>query len=243
MTCVEAEPLLGACLDGELDAKTALGIERHLAGCAACARAFKDLEYLRDEIAAADLDWSATVDLRPLRSAIQRKNHPSWLERMRFNPAILVAAAAVLLLAIFLPSRLPFGNSIERQVVDNHVRSLMADHLIDVPSSDRHTVKPWFQGKLGFSPTVPDLSAEGFVLVGGRLDIISARPAAAIVYKKQNHVINLWMAPADSTERKPELTDLDGYHLIRWQRNNMAYWAVSDLNAAELRQFADLIQP
>ena len=118
----------------------------------------------------------------------------------------------------------------------------MAEHLVDVPSSDRHTVKPWFQGKLGFSPAVPDLATDGFVLLGGRLDVIGARPAAAIVYKRQNHVINLWITSQDSIGRGPELASLDGYNIIRWQQNGMAYWAVSDLNIAELRQFAELIR-
>ncbi len=242
MTCVEAEPLLGASLDGELDAAISLRIERHLTECGSCLNMFKNLEILRDEIAAADLDWSAGVDLRPLRAAIHRKNHPSWWRTARWNAAVLAAVAAVLLVIVLLPGRFASHNSVDRQIVDDHVRSLMADHLIDVPSSDRHTVKPWFQGKLDFSPAVPDLSAHGFVLIGGRLDVIAARPAAAIVYKRQNHVINLWMAPADATERAPVLTDFDGYHLIRWQRNGMSYWTVSDLNSAELRAFVDLIR-
>jgi anti-sigma factor RsiW len=243
MTCPEAEPLLGASLDGELDAATALAIEQHVAQCAACSAACRNLESLRDQIAAADLDWSSSVDLRPLRAAIRRKNHPAWWRRPWANPAFVTAAVAAALLIVFLPGRFALRNAdIERQVVDNHVRSLMADHLIDVPSSDRHTVKPWFQGKLPFSPVVPDLTAQGFVLIGGRLDVIAARPAAAIVYKRQNHVVNLWMALASPSSAQPEVKDVDGYHLIRWQRDGMTFWAVSDLNVPELRQFADLIR-
>jgi len=241
--CAEAEPLLGACLDGELDPKTALEIERHLSACDACSATYGNLEQLRDGIAAAELDWAAGVDLRGLRASIRRKNDPSWWQRAGSKAFLLTAATAALLLLVFLPGRLPSQNGgIERQVVDNHVRSLMADHLIDVASSDRHTVKPWFQGKLSFSPAVPDLTPEGFILLGGRMDVIAARPAAAIVYRKQKHIINLWMAPADPSGRKAELTDAGGYHLIRWQHEGMSYWAVSDLNVAELRQFADLIR-
>jgi anti-sigma factor RsiW len=243
MICAEAEPLLGACLDGELDAKTALGIEEHLSGCHACAIAYRKLEGLRDEIAAAELDWSRSVDLSALRASIRRKNHVSWWQRMRSYPLLLAAATAALLLVVFLPGRFASTNGgFERQIVDSHVRSLMADHLVDVPSSDRHTVKPWFQGKLGFAPTVPDLTADGFVLIGGRLDVIGSRPAAAIVYKRQNHVINLWIASTESAGRGPEVTNLDGYNLVRWQQNGMTYWATSDLNLAELRQFEGLIR-
>lgn len=243
MICAEAEPLLGACLDGELDPKTALGIEQHLSECDACSGLYKNLESLRDEIAAAELDWAAGVDLRPLRASIRRRNHPSWWQRAWSKPSLLAVAATALLLAIFLPGSFPLKNAgIERQVVDNHVRSLMAGHLIDVASSDRHTVKPWFQGKLGFSPVVPDLTTEGFVLIGGRLDVIAAHPAAAIVYQRQKHIINLWMAPGDTAERRTETANLDGYHLIHWQHNGMIYWAVSDLNITELRAFGALIR-
>jgi anti-sigma factor RsiW len=243
MICAEAEPLLGACLDGELDAKTALGIEEHLSGCDACATAYRKLEGLRDEIVAAELDWSKGVDLRGLRASIRRRNHTSWWQRVQSYPLLLAAATAALLLVVFLPGRFaPANAGMVRQIVDNHVRSLMAEHLVDVPSSDRHTVKPWFQGKLGFAPTVPDLTADGFVLIGGRLDVIGSRPAAAIVYKRQNHVINLWIASTETAGRGPEATNLDGYNLIRWQQNGMTYWAASDLNLAELRQFEELIR-
>jgi anti-sigma factor RsiW len=243
MICTEAEPLLGACLDGELDAKTALGIDQHLSVCDACSSAYRKLECLRDEIVAAELDWSAGVDLRPLRASIRRKQRPPWWQGVWPRSLLLAAATTALFLVVFLPGRFALTNSaIERQIVDNHVRSLMAEHLVDVPSSDRHTVKPWFQGKLGFSPSVPDLTADGFVLLGGRLDVIGARPAAAIIYKRQNHVINLWITSQEAAGRGPELTNLDGYHLIRWQQNGMTYWAASDLNVTELRQFAELIR-
>lgn len=244
MTCAEAEPLLGAALDGELDARTACEIERHLAECGPCSGAYGHLAALHEEIAAAGLDWSAETDLRPLRAAVRRKNRGGWWQAVWSNhPALVAVSAAALLFLVFLPGRLGFrNNDIERQVVDNHVRSLMADHLIDVPSSDRHTVKPWFQGKLGFSPVVPDLTSQGFVLAGGRLDVIAAQPAAAIVYKRQNHVINLWMAPAGPTDQRPVLNDFDGYHVVHWQHGGMACWAVSDLNSQELLQFAGLIR-
>jgi len=231
MTCLEVDPLLGASFDNELDLRTALAIEQHLSTCDSCTAQFKRLEWLREEIVAAGPDWSAGADLKVLRASIQRPSKTSWM------PA-LAAVAAALLVTMFLPSALSRGGKgMERQLVDSHVRSLMANHLVDVPSSDRHTVKPWFQGKLGFSPSVPDLAADGFVLIGGRLDVVASRPAAAIVYKRQNHVINLWISEIPAGIRQPELTDLDGYHVLRWRYGGMACWAVSDVNAAELREF------
>ena len=238
MNCLDAEPLLGACLDAELEPQTSLEIERHLSGCDRCAHLYRKLELLRDEIAAAEPDWSIDADLRPLRAAIRRRHRPS-----RWPRYTLAIAASVFVVALLLPGNFPLQTGgMERQLVDSHVRSLMADHLVDVPSSDRHTVKPWFQGKLNFSPSVPDLTADGFVLAGGRLDVIASHPAAALIYKRQSHIINLWISPADAAERVPSSSELDGYHLVRWQHGGMAYQAVSDLNPVELRQFADLFR-
>jgi len=240
MTCEEAEPLLSACLDCELDLIHTLKVEKHLTGCDACAGKYRKLEWLRSEIAAVDLDWSAETDLRAMRKKIVRR--PTvW--RSRPYLTALATAAAMLLAVVFVRSRLPGADDyLDRQVVDNHVRSLLVEHLVDVPSSDRHTVKPWFQGKLDFSPNVPDLSKEGFVLIGGRLDVMAGRQAAAIIYKRQNHVINLWISSGAGQDRAPELRDLNGFHLLRWQSRGVSYWAVSDLNAAELGVFGEMIR-
>ncbi|HXA50556.1 MAG TPA: anti-sigma factor [Candidatus Acidoferrum sp.] len=240
MTCVEAEPLLGASLDGELDARTAFSIEEHLSTCDKCSEQYRKLELLHEELAAPGLDWSEGVDLRPLRAAIVRQTRPA---RSWWRPSLVAAAAAALAIALVVPGILPRkGVSLDRQIVDDHIRALMADHLVDVPSSDRHTVKPWFQGKLPFAPVTPDLSAEGFVLTGGRLDVIAGRPAAAIVYKRQNHIINVWMASAPAGEQKQTATELDGYHLLQWRKDGLDFWAASDLNLPELSKFADLIR-
>src|SRR5437764_7018860 len=121
----------------------------------------------------------------------------------------------------------------ERELVDAHIRSLMTSHLVDVPSSDRHTVKPWFQGKLNFSPDVPDLAAEGFVLSGGRLDALDGAPAAAIVYRRREHVINVFVSPAAGRDREPRAAASQGYNLVYWTKGGMSYRAISDLNVAE----------
>jgi anti-sigma factor RsiW len=240
MTCAEAEPLLGASMDGELDAATALRIESHLSECGECSARYRKLEMLREEISAANLDWSEGADLRKLRAAILRRTRPA---RSWWAPAMSAAAVAALAIALFVPGVLPRrGTGLDRQIVDNHVRSLMASHLVDVPSSDRHTVKPWFQGKLPFAPVTPDLAADGFVLTGGRLDVIAGRPAAAIVYRRNQHIINLWEASAPAGEQKPAVTELDGYHVMQWRKDGLDFWAVSDLNVSELNQFAGLIR-
>jgi anti-sigma factor RsiW len=242
VTCTEAEPLIGASLDGELDALAVLQLDAHVSGCSACAALSARLARLHEAIQDADLDWSSDVDLRPLAASIRRRRGgASWWRGRWFWAAALSALATVAVLAVMVTPRRT-GTSIERQVVDNHVRSLMADHLVDVPSSDRHTVKPWFQGKLSFAPNVPDLTAEGFALAGGRLDVIDGKQAAALVYKRRQHVVNLWIMPADGPDRALEENSLEGFNLLRWQKDGTAYWAVSDLNPSELREFASLIR-
>jgi anti-sigma factor RsiW len=115
--------------------------------------------------------------------------------------------------------------------------------LLDVVSTDQHTVKPWFNGRLDFSPAVIDLTAEGFPLIGGRLDYVANRPVAAIVYRRNRHVINLYTWPTNGSDSEPAMTDHNGYHVLKWDRNGMTCVAVSDVNEQELRQFAGLLRP
>jgi anti-sigma factor RsiW len=115
-------------------------------------------------------------------------------------------------------------------------------HQVDVLSTDQHTVKPWFQGKINFSPPVPDLTKEDFVLLGGRLEVIHQQPAAAIVYRRRQHIVSLYVSPSQGADLKPELRDFGGYHLLHWLQNNMGYWAVSDVDPSDLRTFGDLVR-
>jgi anti-sigma factor RsiW len=132
-------------------------------------------------------------------------------------------------------------------VVSAHLRSLQGDRLIDVQSTDQHTVKPWFNGRLDVAPPVVDLTAQGFTLIGGRLDYVDAKPVAAIVYKRRAHVINLFVAPLMGSERlAPErratIEQVQGFNIWRWTRSDLAFWAVSDINAEELREFGEKLE-
>lgn len=176
--------------------------------------------------------------------APERPRRAGW----NWSPA-WAAAALLVVSALTLWKILPFmpGSSAEdrlgQEVVASHVRSLMAGHLTDVPSSDQHTVKPWFNGRLDFSPPVKDLSTEGFPLVGGRLDYLAGRPVAALVYGRRRHLINLmvWPVPREP-DRSLAAVTRQGYHLFHWTQGGMVYWTVSDLNEDEMRQFVDLVR-
>ena len=153
----------------------------------------------------------------------------------------LALAALIALRFVPSPQHPSPDQLLAQEVLASHVRSLMASHLTDVPSSDQHSVKPWFDGKLDFSPPVEDLSAQGFPLVGGRLDYLADRPVAALVYQRRKHFINLFIWP--STERSAqEAVMRQGYNLIHWTHAGMTYWAASDLNYRELGEFVRLVQ-
>jgi len=157
--------------------------------------------------------------------------------------AAAVAAASVLSWNLAL-MHVAGEDGLAREIASAHVRSLMAEnHLSDVVSTDQHTVKPWFQGKLDFAPLVTDFSASGFPLTGGRLDYIDGRPVAALVYRHRLHVVNLfeWPAANPAAATAPELVTRNGYSLVRWKRGGLEYWLVSDAAGAELLKFAQLI--
>jgi Predicted transmembrane transcriptional regulator (anti-sigma factor) len=230
MSCEEARDLLHGYLDNELDLGAALEFERHLRGCAACERDYTNQQTLRSAIRSQAPYFKAPARLgrnvRPMRWAV---------------PLALAAALTLMIAGTLATMRLQQrGDLMAQDVVSGHVRSLMANHLTDVPSSDRHTVKPWFLGKLDFSPDVKDLGPQGFPLVGGRLDYVKDRPAAALVYQRGKHVINLFVWKSGVGPEGRETTQ--GYNLSRWNSGGLSYWAVSDLNAAELEEFAKLVR-
>ncbi len=248
MTCREAGPLLHARLDNELDMAGAAGIDLHLSDCRACSAQYAELEKLHDEIAAADLAYTPGIALeRKLTGRfLEEEKSPSRFWSWNWLNASVMAAAAVAVVAAIVS--IPMlrtsweTDAVAAEILDNHLRALQAVHQVDVPSSDQHTVKPWFQGKTDFSPPVPDLTKDDFILIGGRLEVIHQQPAAAIVYRRRQHVIDLYVSPSVGADSKPELCDLGGYHLLRWTQNNLNYWAVSDVDPTDLRTFADLIR-
>lgn len=238
MTCEEARPLIDAYLDRELDLNTALGMERHLETCSVCSDAYKKGELLHAEIESADLNFASEEMLKRVRESVERQAglRPVTRKPVWRYASYVGAAAAVVIVASFLTVRFARPvKSIDDELVDVHLSSLIGDHLIDVPSSDRHTVKPWFQGRIDFSPPVPDLSEAGFTLAGGRVDVIDGRKAAALIYKRRDHVINLWIAPGD--EAGQEMREIHGYRVISWAADGMDYRAVSDVDPEELKAF------
>ena len=249
MDCKEAQNLINAYGDGELDLVRNLEIERHLQECALCMQSYKNHQLLRNEIKAGSFYFKAPADLQTkiqlsLRKAARAEGRAWVLPQWWFNVVAPVAAAALVVLVLVPFLRGPSADKLlAREVVSSHVRSLMATHLTDVASSDHHTVKPWFAGKLNFSPPVEDLAKQGYPLVGGRLDYLENRPVAALVYQRQKHFINLFIWPADSaSDVRTKTVSLQGYNLAYWTKSGMTYWAVSDLNDGELQEFVQLVQ-
>jgi anti-sigma factor RsiW len=238
MTCESLSSVAGAYLDDELDAGLNVQVREHLAACESCAKVQNQLLALRAAIRDNAPYYRAPADLsHRVRTAVRRA------ERQSGGAWRWLAVAAAMLLAVSLGwnialfrSRTSGADSIAQDVLSSHVRSLMGTHLLDMPSSDQHTVKPWFNGKLDFSPDVRDFAVQGFPLIGGRVDYVDGRPVAALVYQGRRHVINLFTWPAAASGGDTELVR-NGYHIVHWNRAGMAWWAVSDLNAAELRKF------
>jgi anti-sigma factor RsiW len=241
MTCDEAEILLHALIDRELDAGHVREIEDHIANCPRCAAQLAAYRQMSKAVADADLRFTAPPALRRrIEAALPQPQAPSRRAILRgFAMGSAVSAiAATGLVAIVL--RNDDDSRIKSEIVSAHLRSLQAGHLTDVLSTDQHTVKPWFNGKLDVAPPVLDLTAQGFTLIGGRLDYVDARPVGAIVYRRRLHVINLFVAQTANTEARAARTEtFQGFNIRSWNEGGLNFWAVSDLAADELAEFGE----
>lgn len=245
MTCSKKnERLLHALLDGELDAMNAVDFETHLATCAACAAEYERQKTMRSairEFGASEkpprhlsLKIEAMIDRAAVPPAVRPTSHKS-IQSGWWAKGLALAAAASLALFLLLPTG---GDTIRDQVVASHVRSLLASHLTDVESSDRHTVRPWFNGKVDVAPPAVDLGDDGFPLVGGRLDYIDNQVVAALVYKRGSHIINLFVRSAAGREdNPPHDSTFQGYNLRQWRESGIDFWAVTDASQSELDAF------
>ena len=251
MSCELPRTMIHGYLDGELDAVRAAEFERHLEQCPECVTALESQESLRSSLQRAELYEKAPAELRQkVLSSLRPAAGPIPFVAPRRRAAVgqWLAIAAVLLLLLYSGWRLFPGlgqkndqTALAAQIVDAHLRSLEPGHLTDVISTDQHTVKPWFDGKLDFAPPVQDFAADGFPLTGGRLDVVGGRTVAALVYGRRKHFVNVFIWPSSNPDAAPSTGAQQGYHWITWQKNGMAYWAVSDTAAADLDELQRLL--
>jgi len=270
MNCEQAIKLIDGYLDGELDPIASQAIEQHLRECHNCDQAYKTHGSLIRAIGNATPYFKASAELReriqsslrkettgdPVRNGVRgaqvlfhkREREPrSILSETPWNwlglAAALIFAAIIIFNVVPRLQRPGADQFLATQLIASHVRSLMANHLTDVASSDQHTVKPWLDAKLDFAPPVVDLSSEGFPLVGGRLDYLDNRPVAALIYQRRKHFINLFVWPTGAdTARSTKAMTREGYQLLHWKDSDFNYWAVSDVNEKELQEFKQLFE-
>jgi anti-sigma factor RsiW len=251
--CAEWELMLHGVVDGELDAAHSLQIERHIASCRHCAEQLESLKAMKRRIAQNGVLWrtpdhvraqvleaisrEATMQARPSADTPARLNILAFVKQWMFVPSLAALAASLFLVVAPMYDRASIGD----EVIAGHVRSLLVDHLTDVATSDQHTVKPWFNGKIDFSPPVIDLAREGFPLQGGRVDYIGGRVVAALVYKRQSHVINVfvWPAAGGAPTTLRTAASRDGYNMENWSADGLNFWAVSDVSAQDISRFRD----
>jgi anti-sigma factor RsiW len=252
MNCELAQTTIHGYFDGELDAVRSAEFERHLEHCAECQAVLEGIESLRNQIKESDLYEHASPELHDrIRKQLAREagdgrvtRGQSW-RKWFLVPAFgtLAAVAAVITIMLFvIPSHRQSGLTAE--LVDAHVRSLQPGHLMDVESTDQHTVKPWFGGKLDFIPPVADYAGQGFPLVGGRLDVVDGHNVAALVYSRRKHYINVFVWPDREKESIAESSgSRQGYNWVTWQSGDMQFCLVSDASLSDLRNLKDLIHP
>jgi anti-sigma factor RsiW len=246
--CSEWQLMLQGSLDGELDAVHSLQLEQHLLSCADCTAQLERMRAVKRLVGQTGVRWRAPAHVRAqVLAAVARDAQASatkaggpamarfslagFVRQWLFVPSLAALAASLFL--VIVP--LHHSSRVEDEVIAGHVRSLLASHLTDVATSDQHTVKPWFNGRIDFSPPVIDLAAEGFPLRGGRVDYIGGRVVAALIYQRQAHVINLFVWPA--APAAASAASRDGYNIENWSADGLTFWAVSDLSVDDLSRF------
>jgi anti-sigma factor RsiW len=266
--CPDWQERLQGLIDGELDAAHATEAEAHMAGCTACSEAYAAALMLRTALRgegvyakapdrlAVRLDAAVRAASAPAPAFARsprgerRSERAHWgfgagggaLAGARWGFGGAGVALAACALVAFMVAPMLQTAQLEQELVAGHVRSQQVGHLIDVVTSDQHVVKPWFGGKIDFSPPVVDLADQGFPIVGGRLDYIGKRTVAAIVYRRGRHVINVFVWPGQGGPGPSEAKPGDGYTLLHWTRGGMTFWAVSDVNEKDLQTFRQLLQ-
>jgi anti-sigma factor RsiW len=251
MNCELAETTVHGYLDGELDAVRSAEFEQHLEHCSRCQAVLEGLESLRTQLQQSDLYAPASPELREkVRQQIagetreeRIENVSSW-KRWFLLPAFgtMAAAALIAIMLFVIPSHTQ--STLTAELIDAHVRSLQPGHLFDVQSTDQHTVKPWFDGKIDFIPPVSDFAAQGFPLVGGRLDVVDGHNVAALVYGRRKHLINVFIWPRRENETIAESSgSREGYNWVAGQSGDMRIYLVSDAGLSDLRELKALINP
>jgi anti-sigma factor RsiW len=261
MQCERARELLSPYLDGELSAEERRAVAAHVEGCRSCSAQVDDFRRIGRTLAEAGREPAPKALALRVRANLAREaegeegriaaspakpapGRPSSALHTLMRQAAVIAAACVLsaLATWWIVGTAGEASRLEQEVLAAHVRSLLQDSPIQVASSDAHTVKPWFAGRIDFSPDVKDLAVDGFPLLGGRLDYVGGRRVGAVVYKRRLHTINVFMWPkADPGDAAPRLVTRNGYNLLAWSRGGVDYWAVSDLAAGDLRQLQSLL--
>ncbi len=247
MNCELTHSTIQGYFDGELDAVRAAEFERHLEVCTECQAALDRMEALRHRLRQTDLYARASVELRQrVEGEFDRSlTAGTRARRLLLIPAFAaIAVAAVFWLALFVVRSHNQSEQLTAELIDSHVRSLQPGHLTDVASTDQHTVKPWFDGRLDFIPPVADYSEQGFALVGGRLDVVGGYTVPALVYSRRKHFINLFVWPGREEEPSFQGTgSRQGYNWIMWRSGGMGFCVISDASVADLRELKDLIRP
>ena len=250
MQCQESKKILDAYVDHEVDLIQSVALEEHLAGCADCSKNLESRRALKDAIQGSNLRYTAPPELmKGVRKSLglPAKEAPSWRWQWFKAASVGFAAATALCLVVAAILLYQFRTPPERQLaalaVNEHIRSMLdeGNHLLDVVSSNQHVVKPWLSSKISFSPKVTDFTDKGFPLAGGRLDYLDHQEAAALVYKRYQHVINVFIYPAPGSSGQNVYQER-GYNVIYWKRDGMQYYVVSDLNVTELEQFAGMLK-